>query len=570
GTRSAHATRLVQLYEQWQSNNSQFVLRSVADGFIENVARADDSTPTTREDRNERRSYKKGRRELEHEFGKQMRFKPIRTLLSSDCRPVITDLKPIWLMSPLSVSDTLPLVDDVDVVIFDEASQVTLEDAVPSLCRGKQVIVVGDQMQLPPTNFFSTRSSGEEGGDEFTYSDDEGDEISYDLASASFLEFADRNLASTMLGWHYRSRSESLISFSNWRFYDGRLLTVPEEHFGVGRDECEKIASIEAAARAADLLYDRPISFHLLDHGCYENRRNRNEADHIACLVRDLLCNTQRNNLADRQLPEHATVGVIAFSQAQQAEIESALSRLAEEDMDFASRLDEESVREEDGQFVGLLVKNLENIQGDERDVILLSVCYGPDPTGRIRMNFGPINKDGGEKRLNVAFSRAKHHMAIVTSMRHSSITNDYNPGAAALRDYLNYAESHSEGRHGEAAMLLKRLVHQRRGEVESRVQPSVLKQQVIEALERQGWQIDQDVGQSHFRIDLAIKQPGDSKYRLGVLLDDATYRTADVFERDVQRPHLLQAFGWNITHILAKDWYEDPDGEVQRIVGLL
>ncbi|QDT13549.1 AAA domain-containing protein [Planctomycetes bacterium K23_9] len=567
GMRSAHAARLSELYEQWQSANSQHVLDSVASRFLEHVALADDSTPTTREDRNQRRSYKKGRRELEHEFGKQMRFKPIRTLLSNDCRRVITDLKPIWLMSPLSVSDTLPLADDFDVVIFDEASQVTLQDAIPSLCRGKQVVVVGDQMQLPPTNFFAAKKTSNE-EDEFTYRDDDGDDMSYDLSSASFLEFANRNLASTMLGWHYRSRSESLISFSNWRFYEGRLLTVPEENLAIDREDGSPIEDITGADDASKMLRDRPISFHFLNHGCYNDRRNRAEADHIARLVRNLLC-MEDTDYQSQRLPAKPTIGVIAFSQAQQSEIESALARLADEDADFARRLDEESVREEDGQFVGLLVKNLENIQGDERDVVLLSVCYGPDTTGRTRMNFGPINKSGGEKRLNVAFSRAKHHMAIITSMRHSTITNDYNTGAAALRDYLRYAEAHCNGQHQDATALLKSLAHPRHGQSNSQTPPSSLKQQIVAALESKGWQVDQDVGQSHFRIDLAIMKPGDSQYRLGILLDDASYRTENVFERDVQRPKLLSAFGWRITHLLAKDWYHDSNQELQRIVKL-
>ncbi len=582
GTRTAHSSRLAKLYEEWQAANSEFVLQTVADGFLDNIARSEDPTPTTREDRNARRSYKKGRRELEHEFGKQMRFKPIRALLSGDCYPVITDLKPIWLMSPLSVSDALPLIDGsegqagqgVDVVIFDEASQVTLEDAVPSLCRGKQVVVVGDQMQLPPTNFFATRSSSDEEDDEFTYRDDAGDEVSYDLTSASFLEFADRSLASTMLGWHYRSRSESLISFSNWRFYDGQLLTVPEENLPNESSVSVPIASLEDTVAAGMMLYDRPVSFHYLEQGCYENRRNRAEAEHIADLVRQLLCDSthrysNKREFNDWGLPANPTVGVIAFSQAQQSEIDAALVRLAEQDPDFASRLDEESVREQDGQFVGLLVKNLENIQGDERDVVLLSVCYGPDQDRRVRMNFGPINKGGGEKRLNVAFSRAKHHMAVVTSMRHSAITNDYNTGAAALRDYLNYAEAHCDGRHAEASALLQRLAKLQRAKMRRSVVSGVLKAQLIAALESARWQVDSDVGQSQFQIDVAVKMPGDTKYRLGILLDDSQYRNADVFERDVQRPRLLEAFGWKITFVLAKDWYDNPTAELERIIRL-
>lgn len=550
GTRSSHATRLRDLYQQWLQCNSDEVLDGVKRQFLQHVAEADDASATSREDRDRRRGYQRGRRELEHEFGKQMRYKPIRALLTGDTRRVIVDLKPVWLMSPLSVSDTLPLDDDVDVVIFDEASQVTLEEAVPSLCRGRQVIVVGDQMQLPPSDFFSSKAADDADDDEFTVRDDEGDDVQYDLASASFLDFADRNLSSTMLGWHYRSRSESLISFSNWRFYNGRLLTVPEE-----------------------TLRAKPISFHFMEHGCYESRTNRVEAEHIACLVRELLCGSATTESSDAfslnraSLPKNPTIGVIAFSEAQQSQIESALSRLADEDRDFAEKLDAEFAREDDGQFVGLLVKNLENIQGDERDVVIMSICYGPDPHGKVRMNFGPINKSGGEKRLNVAFSRAKHHMAIVTSIRYTAITNDYNTGAATLQDYLQYAEAVSNRRGDHAKELLTKIGRQRAGvSSDADIPHSVLKNQVAAALRDAGFHVDLDVGQSHFRVDLAVRGDRDEAYRLGIVLDDVAYRESDPFERDVQRPELLRNFGWNITHVLAKDWWDDPASEWERL----
>jgi superfamily I DNA and/or RNA helicase len=167
----------------------------------------------------------------------------------------------------------------------------------------------------------------------------------------------------------------------------------------------------------------------------YDDRRNPNEAAYIAQLVRSLLGR-------DTEL----SIGVVAFSEAQQAEIEDALGRAASEDSVFAAQLEAEYVREENDVFCGLIVKNLENIQGDERDIIIMSVCYGHDAGGRMLMNFGPINQRGGEKRLNVIFSRARHHMAIVSSIRHHDITNDYNDGANSLKNFLQYAEAISKG----------------------------------------------------------------------------------------------------------------------------
>src|SRR5262249_50430751 len=160
-------------------------------------------------------------------------------------------------------------------------------------------------------------------------------------------------------------------------------------------------------------------SFHRIEGSPYEQRRNAGEARYIAEMLRALLAGNHRK-----------TIGVVAFSEAQQGEIEQAVRELASEDAQFGARYEAETEREEDGQHVGLFVKNLENVQGDERDIIIISVCYGPDPTGRMLMNFGPINKSGGEKRLNVIFSRAKHHLAVVSSIGWSSITNEYNDGA--------------------------------------------------------------------------------------------------------------------------------------------
>ena len=171
-------------------------------------------------------------------------------------------------------------------------------------------------------------------------------------------------------------------------------------------------------------MLDSAITFHFMDKGVYEKRRNRVEAEYIAQLVRSLL-----------SAEEEVSVGVVAFSEAQQDEIESALNRLAESDPEFRNKLEAEWEREEDGQFVGLLVKNLENIQGDERDVILLSVCYGYGTNGKMMMNFGPINRSGGEKRLNVAFTRAKRHMVVISSITYVDITNDYNEGANCLKN---------------------------------------------------------------------------------------------------------------------------------------
>jgi len=561
GVRDRHANRLERLYGQWLASNAGELRTRVRQRFLENVRLAGLPTAQLREDEKElKKRYSRGRRDLEHEFGKSMRYKSIRDLVSGDSGDVIKDLKPVWLMSPLSVSDTLPMdTAYFDVVIFDEASQITLEEAVPSVFRAPQAIVVGDEMQLPPTDFFSARQASDE-EEELTI-EEAGELIQYDLASNSFLNHAAKNLSSTMLGWHYRSRSESLVSFSNWAFYDGRLLTVPEERLPAPGRRPILVDRPAQAEWGAEELLGRSISFHRMQNGIYDKRRNRAEADYIAQLVRELL----RRECG-------RSIGIVAFSEAQQDEIEGALQRLAQDDADFRDRLDAEWERESDGQFVGLLVKNLENIQGDERDIIILSVCYGYGPSGKMLMNFGPINKSGGERRLNVAFSRAKHHMAVVSSIQFADVTNDYNDGANCLKNYLRYAEAVSTGNSEVSHRVLHGMSRWQAtpddpgGETHDPVA-----EQIAAALKAKGYIVDRAVGQSHFRCDLAVRRDGETVYSLAILLDnDGYYDQSDLLERDLMRPKLLRDFGWKVTFVLAKDWYEDRAAVLDRLDRLL
>jgi DNA polymerase III delta prime subunit len=547
-----HLDRLEPLHDQWQTVNASTIRDRVCRAFMENLRIA--SLPhaqLTAEQKEFKTRYNRGRRELEHEFNKTMRYRSIRDLVDDETGLVVRDLKPIWLMSPLSVSDALPLAHAFDVVIFDEASQVTLEESVPTIFRAKQVLVVGDEMQLPPTNFFAARGADDE--EPILVEDAGGQTVAYDLSSDSLLNHAARNLPATMLGWHYRSRSESLISFSNAAFYQGRLLTVPE--VALPPDSMSEIIVREAAEGTLNVarLLDRPVGFHFLEKGIYEQRRNAAEAEYIAHLVRGLIATANR-----------LSIGIIAFSEAQQNEIEQALNRLAREDDAFRDRLEAEWEREVDGQFVGLLVKNLENIQGDERDIIILSVCYGHGPNGKMLMNFGPINQNGGERRLNVAFSRAKKHMALVSSIRHPAITNDYNDGARTLKNYLRYAEALSAG-NGPAALRVLREVNPAETARTAVRTTHIVVDQLAARLRQRGYQVDLDVGQSGFRCDLAVRSRGELRYCLGVMVDtESYYQNDDVLERDLLRPRLLRNFDWNVILVLSKDWYDNADAVMQ------
>jgi hypothetical protein len=492
-------------------------------------------------DKETKRSYAAGRRELEHELGKVMRHKTIREIVSGPAGAVVRDLKPIWLMSPLSVADVLPLAPFFDLVVFDEASQIPLEDSVPALHRATQCIVVGDRQQLPPTNFFAASLEAEE---------DEPEEpiegLDRELDADSLLTHADRTLPSTLLGWHYRSRHESLIDFSNAAFYGGRLLTVPPVAEPRKREPIVARAPEDGAAGCERML-ERAISFHRVPDAVYESRRNPGEARYIAHLVRELLARKTGH-----------TIGIVAFSEAQQGEIERALNELCEADAGLRTRLEEEMSREEDGQHVGLFVKNLENVQGDERDVIVVSVCYGPDPRGRMLMNFGPINRRGGERRLNVIFSRAKHHVALVSTIGWERITNDFNDGAACLKAYLRYAERASLG--DVAGARASRL-----GAPGSRAaaepERDVVVADVAEELRARGWEVAEGLGASRLRCDLALRRAGDDRHRLGVLVDRPDHWALGPDEALRLKPGVLRAFGWKLTTLLTKDWLADPEG---------
>lgn len=548
-----HLMRLDELYRQLMAINATTVLTGVVNHFRRNLQiSAMPTSQLSKEDKAFKKAYLEGRKILEREFNKTMRYRAIRELMEAESGSVIRDLKPVWLMSPLSVADTLPLEPELfDVVVFDEASQIPVEEAIPALFRAKKMIVVGDEMQLPPTNFFSSKTSdGDEGDDDFV-----------ELESDSFLSLASKQLPTTMLGWHYRSRSEALISFSNACFYRGELLTIPDNRLRKGKREPIRATEPTEARQAIREVLARSISYHRMTQGVYESRRNAVEARYIAHLVAGLLASET----------DH-TLGIVAFSEAQQTEIELALEELAGEDPDFRGRLDRELERETDDQFAGLFIKNLENVQGDERDIIVLSICYGPDASGRMRMSFGPINQNGGEKRLNVIFSRAKHHMVVVSSIDPSHITNVYNDGALCFRRYLEYAAAVSEGRHEGARRVLAEL-HQNGHGREKSAQADPVARGLRAALDEIGYDVDLDVGESGFLCDVAIHRPDEERYRLGLLVDSPRfYEQGDVLERYLLRPQLLESFGWDVMMVKTADWHADRervlDGILRRLEG--
>ncbi|HEY0656576.1 MAG TPA: AAA domain-containing protein, partial [Chryseosolibacter sp.] len=501
-----------------------------------------------------KKAYTEGRKLLENEFGKSMRYKSIRELSGKESGLVLKDLKPVWLMSPLSVSDSLPLDKQYfDAIIFDEASQITLEEGIPSLYRAPQTIIVGDEKQMPPSNFFTAKA--EDPDDLETFEEDEDEVLSND--ADSLLVQGARKLSSVMLGWHYRSRYETLISFSNHAFYGAGLLTIPDKTIHHSIKDPIEVGQSAIQTVNPDSLFDRSISYHYLPNSVYEKRINLDEATYIAHLVRELLV---------KGVPD--SIGIVAFSQEQQHTIEDALVQLASTDKKFEQLLEEAYDRTEDDQFVGLFVKNLENVQGDERDIIIMSVCYGFDSRKKMIMNFGPINKKGGEKRLNVIFSRAKKHMAVVSSIKHFHITNEYNEGANYFKRFLHYAELISEGNTATARTILDGLVLNKNERV-VRQQKHIVIEQIRSALTEKGYVVGEHVGQSDFKTSLAVKANAtDEEYALSILVDDDShYSNANLLEQYYQRPAILQDFGWRVIHVFSKDWLENPKKVLATII---
>lgn len=533
--------------------NAKLLVRRAIDKFSKQAAMKNiPDRDLSMADRKIKSAINKGLRALEHEFGKTRAYRSPREMLSGPAGAVLPTLKPIWLMSPLSVADVLPLAPDLfDVVIFDEASQIPVEDAIPTVLRAPQVIVVGDEKQLPPTNFFNS-SSGDE---DFDVELD--DDLDFELDQESFLSLAAERLPATMLGWHYRSRSEELIGFSNEAFYTGKLLTIPSVRKTTERAELTVQDPAILPAPIEDILA-RPISFNYLPGGIYADRRNRDEAQYIAQVTRQILLHPQHGKFGK-------TIGIVAFSEAQQNEIETALKALASEDGVFAAKFEMEQDREEDGEFIGLFVKNLENVQGDERDIIILSICYGHDVTGKMRMNFGPINKGGGEKRLNVIFSRAKENVVVVSSIKSPMITNDYNFGANTLKTYLKYAESLSVGNLDLARSALRTISSGQSANREARQLDA--RSKLAKALEAKGWNVEESVGLSSFTIDLALKGKKDNDYKIAILLDTVLrYGQGDVEETFTARANILEAFGWKVLCIPLTQWWQDPESVIELV----
>jgi very-short-patch-repair endonuclease/DNA polymerase III delta prime subunit len=453
---------------------------------------------------------------LRKEVNKKRQHLPIRKLLNDKQKGIqnlAKTLKPCWMMSPLSVSQYIdPNVIHFDVLIFDEASQLRTEDVVSSIIRSDQVIVIGDNKQLPPTSFFSTGESEEDTDDE--------DDASYE----SILDECSNFMFGHKLKWHYRSQDERLIAFSNLHFYDSQLVTFPNP------------------IQNPDLgVWFKHVSDGVYDRG--GRRDNQREAAIVAQLV-----------LNHIQKSPGQSLGIIAFSEAQADAIQEQIEILGR---DYPSL--DAFCRDNSSQF---FLKALENVQGDERDVILLSVGYARDSQGKLFLNFGPLNKKGGERRLNVAVTRAKSKITLVSSILAGDIdlARTQSEGVRLLRDYLEYAASGGKRLQGNSY-------------TDDLHFDSPFEEDVYHTVKQhsslQDYIIRTQVGCSGYRIDLAIahnNRPGE--FLLGIECDGASYHSSSTArDRDRLRQQVLEKLGWSIHRIWSTEWFRNKPEQVRLLI---
>ncbi len=447
---------------------------------------------------------------LRHEMSKKTRHMPLRELMSQ-APGALTKLTPCLLMSPLSIAQYLPSdTAPFDLVIFDEASQIPVWDAIGAMARGRQVVMVGDPKQLPPTSFFGRAESSSE--DEDTEADLES--ILDECISA--------NLPTRNLNWHYRSRHESLIAFSNQRYYKSELVTFPSPF------TTDKAVTLHPVAG----IYDRGGS-----------RTNRIEAQ---ALVSHLVARLKTPAFRE----SGQTVGVVTFNGEQQKLIEDLLDEACRKDPSLDSYFSESLLEP-------VFVKNLESVQGDERDIIYFSITFGKDAAGTPSMSFGPMNNKGGERRLNVAITRARQQLVVFSTTRpeHMDLSRTKNEGVRDLKHFLEFAERGAQA-----------LIQADRGSVGGFDSP--FEKAVAAELSKKGWHVVTQIGVSSFRIDLGIVNPDTpGRFLAGLECDGATYhRSATARDRDKLREFVLRGLGWEIVRIWSTDWWVDAAGTAEKV----
>ena len=435
----------------------------------------------------------------------QRRAMPIRKLFN-EIPVLLRRICPCMLMSPISVAQYIdPSFPKFDLVIFDEASQLPTGESVGALARGENVIVVGDPKQLPPTSFFMTNQHDEEN-------------IEVEDMESLLDDCLALGMPQNHLLWHYRSRHESLIAYSNMTYYDNKLYTFPSPN-----DRISEVKWVYVEGQ-----YDRG-----------KTKQNRAEAEAVVAEV--------MRRLRDEELRK-SSIGVVTFSSVQQELIDD----LMQEALHAEPELEQYCVNVEEPLFI----KNLENVQGDERDVILFSVGYGPDANGKVAMNFGPLNQDGGWRRLNVAISRSRKSMMIYSSFRPEQLdlSRTTSAGIIGLKGFLEFAARGKNALYQSADTI--------------KLRNSDVAKSIVARLKEAGYDADIDIGTSEYKVDIGVADPENAdRYCLGILLDGENYTAAATArDRNLGQPSVLQGLGWKLHRVWTLDWLDTPEREFVKI----
>ena len=421
---------------------------------------------------------------------------------------VIQSLCPCILMSPISAAQYLdPSTKKFDVIIFDEASQLQTCKAVGAIARAENAIIVGDPKQMPPTNFFITNTVDE-------------DNIEQEDLESILDDGLGINMPQSYLNWHYRSNHESLIAFSNSQFYDNKLYTFPS-------------------------LNDRESKVKLVRvNGTFERGRRRINEEEAKAIVKEII-----HRFEDPKLRKDS-IGIVTFNISQQNLIDDLLSAACAKN----KKLDQWVNNGEEPLFI----KNLESVQGDERDIIMFSVTYGPDENGKVSLNFGPLNRDGGWRRLNVAVSRARKEMIVFSSLMPEQINTARTKaeGVAALRNFLTFASSNRLTLSNEEVLL-------------SNKEKNEVIESIVTELKNRGYNCDTMVGHSNFKIDVCVVDPEDeNKYLLGILLDGDIYASSKYTrDREISQTDVLKSLGWKTIRIWSMDWWNNKEKQISKIL---
>ena len=436
----------------------------------------------------------------------------------------------IWLMTPESVSEILPFKENLfDVVVFDEASQIYIEKSLPSITRGKKVVVSGDNKQLRPSNLGFGRIENAE--DDLT-----DEELGSALEEESLLDLARFKYPQVMLNYHYRSKYQELIEFSNYAFYNGNINVSPNK---------------------ANTI--KPIEVIKIENGLWQKRTNKAEAIRVVSLVKELL-KTRKNN---------ETIGVVSFNVSQQDLIQDLLEEECVKDTNFASLYKKECERNNNGEDESLFVKNIENVQGDERDIIIFSTTYAKGEDGKLVRNFGWLNQKAGENRLNVAISRAKLKIYIVTSILSSELQTDdlKNDGPKLLKKYLEYCEAISSNNYDLAKIILNSLTN--KAEINSSTEKEGIKQDVKNRLVKLGYNVDENIGIGKYNLDLALKDINNNYYMVIEFSNKILSNNNNLRELDINREKFLNVRGFKYYKVWENLYYHNKEKIIEEIVEL-